>query len=423
MTTAPAKQSTELSMIQPVKFAEHESFVQDDTSFEVDVTKETLRAIGRIPMLTVAEEQRLARRIQVARDRLRRELLRNPRVVAECVDLLLGVLENKLRMDRILGVSLANKQAKQRLLQIVRLNMHTLTGLLERVPCAPGAAEFSNRDVAKVQALFDEVQLNTNVIRKVSEECGHDTSRSVQLATERYEDYRNQMVAANLRLAVSVAKKYHHSGMPLLDLIQEGSEGLLRAAEKFDPDRGFKFSTYAVWWIRQRIRSAVQEKSRVIRIGESAGSRVRNSIEQAAQDRGEDPRNVAFEDLPVSFANSSRKEDFRRTFYASRDILSLDRPVTARGEMSAADFIEAEEVDIDRGLVSHEQQSMLRDAFSVLTDREKHVLRLRFGLGDDGEHNLAEVGRILAVSRERVRQIEKNSLKKLQTFFGSSACN
>ena len=127
--------------------------------------------------------------------------------------------------------------------------------------------------------------------------------------------------------------------------------------------------------------------------------------------------------MPIEFANQSRKDDFRRTYYASQDILSLDRPLTSSGESTAADFIEAKFSDPDESLVDQERRDMLGHAFSVLSAREQHVMRLRFGLDNDAEHNLAEVGRILEVSRERVRQIEKSSLKKLQDYFGDSANN
>jgi RNA polymerase sigma factor (sigma-70 family) len=397
-----------------------ESFISVDDSYQVDVTKETLRSIGEIPMLTIDEEQRLARQIRVAKFRLRRELLTDSAVVAGGADLLRGVLQSKLRMDRVLSVSLSNTREKQRLLSIMELNLRTVDGLVERY----GHRRLLPKHVAaRVQALFEEVQLSTSELKALLNPLTSPQWTKVQRAKGRYEALRNRMVAANLRLAVSIAKKYQHSGIPLLDLIQEGSEGLMRAAEKFEPQRGFKFSTYAVWWIRQRVRTAIQEKSRVIRIGESAGTRLRAVLDQAATRRDEDPRNIAFEDLPVEFANQSRKDDFRRTFYASRDILSLDRPLTASGDSTAADFIEAQTYDPDQGLLDQERRAMLGDAFSVLSDREKKVMRLRFGLDTEAEHNLAEVGRILEVSRERVRQIEKSSLKKLQDYFSHVASN
>lgn len=407
-------------MIQMKNNANEESFTSFDETYEVDVTKETLRSIGEIPMLTVDEEQRLARQIRVAKYRLRRELLSDPAVVAGGADLLRGVLKNKLRMDRVLSVSLSNASEKNRLLAIMRLNLNTIEGILD---LHAGSKLLPKPVAARVQALFEEVQLSTSELKALLNPLTSPQWPKVQRARERYEGLRNRMVAANLRLAVSIAKKYQHSGIPLLDLIQEGSEGLMRAAEKFEPQRGFKFSTYAVWWIRQRVRTAIQEKSRVIRIGESAGTRLRSVLEQTADRRHEDPRSIAFEDLQVKFANQSRKDDFRRTFYASRDILSLDRPLTASGDSTAADFIEAEAYDPDQGMVDQERRAMLGNAFSVLSDREQKVMRLRFGLDAGGEHNLAEVGRILEVSRERVRQIEKSSLKKLQDYFSHVASN
>ncbi len=395
------------------------SSADESGSMQVDITKEMLRAIGRIPMLKLPEEVWLARRIRVAKRRLRREMLRQRFVVAASVDLLRDVLANRVRMDRVLSISLSDVRAKQRLLRIVGLHVATMEGILGQLGDISPEAEIPNSHLARLHALIDETGLNTSSIASILYSQQPTPALAVQQAKRRYEHYRNKMVAANLRLAVSVAKKYRHSGIPLLDLIQEGSEGLLRAAEKFEPDRGFKFSTYAVWWIRQRVRTAIQEKSRVIRIGESAANRIRAVVEHSADELDQDPRNIGFEDLQVDFANESRKEDFRRTFYATRDILSLDRPMTSRGDSTPSEFIESESVDIDEGLQNQERQAILANAFGVLSDREKSVMQLRFGLGTNAEHNLAEVGRILEVSRERVRQIERVSLQKLHSYLSN----
>ncbi len=414
-------------------------------SLDVDILRETLLAIGRVPMLTAKQEERLARVIQAAHLRLRRTLLRSAPVVSQVASLLERVVAGQERLDRVLDVTLADLKCKARLLSVARLHARTLRGLISEhgstveggslgVCSEGGRADrgksfFDDRQLRKVQRLVDETAVRTSCLESffatTVAEAATDLSaasdelpqltRSHQLARQRYEGLRNRMVAANLRLAVSVAKKYQHAGVPLLDLIQEGSEGLIRAAEKFQPSLGFKFSTYAVWWIQQRVRTAVSEKSRMIRIGEAAANRIRSLRMEAASLHNSAPQSIAFEDLLLPPATASRREELRRSFYACRDVMSLDLPLQSDSHLTHADALPSEDVDFDSGLVQAEQRQAIGQALAGLTSRECQVLRLRFGLEDGLERNLAEVGRNLGISRERVRQIEVASLEKLRT--------
>ncbi len=393
-------------------------------SADVDVLRETLLAIGRIPMLTPQEEERLARGIESAKVRYRRSMLQFAPVVSQVAALLDRIVAGEERLDRALDVTLADLKNKDRLRTIARLQASTLRGIVAQPQSKLHADAESDllddRRTQKVQKLVDEAAVRTSLIESyfqrsvLDEHMSGGLVRRYVLTRRRFENLRNRMVSANLRLAVSVAKKYQHAGVPLLDLIQEGSEGLIRAAEKFQPALGFKFSTYSVWWIQQRVRSAVSEKSRLIRVGEGAAGRIKQLRLAAVNEEGLSPQTLSFEDLPLSPSTPARREELRKSFYACRDVLSLDLPLQTDSQLTHAESITSEPVDFDSGLVQAEQRQAIGQALEGLTTRECQVLRLRFGLEDGRERNLAEVGRELGISRERVRQIEVASLQKLR---------
>ncbi len=409
-------------MILPLIHQNQERFGSVESG-DVDILRETLLAIGRIPMLTPAEEERLARGIEAAKGRYRRSMLRFAPVVSQVASLLERVIAGQERLDRVLDVTLADLKNKDRLRGVARMQAATLRGIIAEGGWAEPFGEaglFDDRTAVKVQRLVDEAAVRTSLIESYFQSTVLDVHMSgalvgrYQLTRRRYENLRNRMVSANLRLAVSIAKKYQHSGVPLLDLIQEGSEGLIRAAEKFQPALGFKFSTYSVWWIQQRVRSACSEKARLIRVGDGAAGRIKQLRLAATDDEGHSPQSLSFEDLPIPPSTPARREELRKSFYACRDVLSLDLPLQNDSHLTHADAITSEPVDFDSGLVQAEQRQAIGQALDGLTSRECQVLRLRFGLEDGLERNLAEVGRELGISRERVRQIEVASLQKLR---------
>ena len=228
-----------------------------------------------------------------------------------------------------------------------------------------------------------------------------------------YEQVKRQLSAGNLRLVVSIAKKYRNRGLSFLDLIQEGNTGLMRAVDKYEYRRGYKFSTYATWWIRQAITRAIADQARTIRIPVhmiDVLSKLRNVSKRLLQELGREPTS---EEMAV--AANLNLDETRRVLSMGRHPVSLDRPVGESEDSCFGEFIE------DGGLPRPDRAAgneLLREKIDALlktlTYREREIIRLRYGLGDGYTYTLEEVGRIFKVTRERVRQIEAKAVKKLQ---------
>ncbi len=260
----------------------------------------------------------------------------------------------------------------------------------------------------------DSVRLYLREIGKVPLLTSEEELALAQRVVAGEKDAKDQMAEANMRLVVSIAKRYVGRGLDLLDLIQEGNTGLLRAVEKFDPDKGFKFSTYATWWIRQAITRAIADQARTIRIPVHMVETINKLLRtqrRLTQDLNREPTNEE-----IAEAMEIGVDKVEHIMKIKQDISSLDASIRDDEEESVlADFIEDEDTATpEESATGQLLKEQVKDMLGALTEREQKILRLRFGLEDGRNHTLEEVGQEFAVTRERIRQIEAKALAKLR---------
>jgi RNA polymerase primary sigma factor len=446
----------------------------DSPKLSDDPIRMYLSQMAEIPLLTREEEISLAKKIEVTRKRFRRSVLGCNFAMQATVDTLEKVHNGILPFDRTIKVSLTERLTKDQIMARMPHNLRTLKHLLEqnredfrklisrRTPRAEWleARQRFLRRRRKALTLVEELSLRTRRVTQMVKQM-HESSRRMDYLREKiallvsqsaakddlanlrkelrdlmlctldsprslrnrreimvrqfqdFEQVKRQLSSGNLRLVVSIAKKYRNRGLSFLDLIQEGNTGLMRAVDKYEYRRGYKFSTYATWWIRQAITRAIADQARTIRIPVhmiDVLSRLRNISKRLLQELGREPTTEE-----IARTADISIEEVRRVLNIGRHPVSLDRPVGESEDSSFGEFIEdsgteSPMVSASQGMLRKKIEGLLK----TLTYREREIIRLRYGLGDGYTYTLEEVGRIFKITRERVRQIEAKAVRKLQ---------
>ena len=300
-----------------------------------------------------------------------------------------------------------------------------LTGLSE--PQEPGLSDLSEEEELDAEDLEitaenvdqfadDSVRMYLREIGKIPLLTQEEEQVLAQKAAKGNKKAKDKMVEANMRLVVSIAKRYSGRGLDLLDLIQEGNTGLLRAVEKFDPDKGFKFSTYATWWIRQAITRAIADQARTIRIPVHMVETINKVLRASRKLTAELNREPTIEEIAKEMDMDVEKVDY--VMRIKQDIASLDASVGKDGDDEDSvlgDFVEDEDrISPEDSAANQMLKEQLAEIISTLSEREQKIIKLRFGIGGGRPHTLEEVGAEFSVTRERIRQIEAKALSKLR---------
>ena len=438
-----------------------------------DPVRMYLTQMGEIPLLTREQEISLARKIELTRMVFRRKVLESDYSALNAIEILQQVSEGTLPFDRTMKMSSAENLVRSVVRSRLPENMKTVNKLLasnvklfadflkqQDETAKKKVIKQIRRSRRKVATLLEELSLRTSRIQPMMKKLEGILSkmrqleqyiaagpnadyieedidamkqefnglqemvleipeqlekrlRAVRAVFAQYEETKRLLASGNLRLVVSIAKKYRNRGLSFLDIIQEGNTGLMRAVDKYEYRRGYKFSTYATWWIRQAITRAIADHARTIRIPVhmiETMSKLRTVSKELLQKLGREP---TIEEIATETALSV--SEARRVLKISKHPISLDRPIGESEDSYFGDFIEDETAESPVQSATHEMlKERIDEVLKTLTYREREIIKLRYGLGDGYTYTLEEVGRIFKVTRERVRQVEAKAIRKIQ---------
>ncbi len=459
---------------EPEPPREREAKVAGSSAKIDDPVRLYLTQMGEIPLLSREDELRLASRIEITRKRFRTKVLESPVAVAEAIQILEDIKNGDLAFDRTLkadsSIDVPRTDVLERLPDLIKRLRQTVFDshecfeqlknrrlgskargrarrrLRDNQRRCVGMLEGMNIQTKKIKPMMERLEslsrkLDLIVTESESIKSGRgnaprlaalqgeldqaqaqtlegpeDLRGRVRDIRERFDDYeqtKRKLSSGNLRLVVAIGKRYRNRGLTFLDLIQEGNTGLMRAVEKYEYRRGYKFSTYATWWIRQAITRAIADQGRTIRVPVhmiEAMTKIRHVARKLTQEKGREP---SLEEIAEE--SGITLEETQRVLKISKYPISIDRPVGEGDDSDFGDFLEDPSSENPVASATHR---MLRDRIEAtlqsLSFREREIIKLRYGLGVGYTYTLEEVGKIFKVTRERVRQIEAKSLRKLQ---------
>lgn len=432
-----------------------------------------LAQMGDVPLLSPKDELAIAQRIAKTRRRFRRNLLANDFMLQAGAEMMQKMLSGKMRLENALVPTITNLNQRRRILTLLEPNLRTITNiiqqnrkdfafvmdkrhpetarrviwrrlmyrrtkaarLLEETPIRYQCLHVVSEKIKKICQRMEELKNQLadpsikadaqrfDVLRKEMQKLVQMTLHTpktlrrqlsrVAYQRHQYESARRDFCSANLRLVVSIAKRYRNRGLSFLDLIQEGNTGLMRAVDKFESERGFKFSTYATWWVRQAISRAIADCSRTIRVPVHMQTTAEKVLATSHRLTQENKREPTLEDMAEEAGVSLSVTD--RALKVNRHPLSLDEPLGGEGENFLGELVpDARKDDPLAGLQHTLLKAGIEEALQSLSYREREILRLRYGLSDGYAYTLSEIGKIFSVTRERIRQIETVAIHKLQ---------